>query len=75
MSAVVLLHEGEPHEIDGEPVCPACGSDDTAMWADDGESWAADWWSCEDCDAFGAVVLADDLTRTQNGCEVGTWSR
>lgn len=61
---VVWLHDGDVHEVqtneDGDELCPKCGHDDVATWADDGESDEADWWGCETfsggCGATGAVV-------------------
>lgn len=59
---------------EGDVLCPKCGHDDVAMWADDGEADAADWWKCETfsggCGADGAVVSAATPTRTQNGLPV-----
>lgn len=71
----VLVRRGEVHELrldaDGNVLCPMCGHNDVAMWADDGESDAADWWECETfsggCGTDGAVCLASNVTRTQNG--------
>jgi len=38
-----------------DPACPACGSTDLGMWAEDGESPEADYWHCEDCGKGGDV--------------------
>ena len=75
---VVLVVDGEAHEMkendEGDVLCPACGHDDVAMWADDGEADDADWFHCETfsggCGANGAVCLTSNLTRTLNGVEV-----
>lgn len=74
MSAALIL-DGAVHPITGEDAfCPSCGREIHAMWADDGEAWAADWWACETfdggCGATGAVVDTSDATRTQNGIAV-----
>lgn len=36
--------------------CPACGSEDLQLWAEDGESSDADFWECGSCDVGGDVV-------------------
>jgi len=53
--------------------CPICGCGLTSQWADDGEADLADWFACDEpdgCGATGALVRADDITRTQNGIAV-----
>ena len=79
MTEVLLLEgnqRGTPlrENKKGFIVCPSCGHDDVAMWADDGEADLADWWQCEKfsggCGSTGAVVYAGDTSRTLNGCAV-----
>lgn len=41
---------------DRDEACPVCGSEDLALWAEDGESPRADFYSCEACKASGDVV-------------------
>jgi hypothetical protein len=57
----------------GDLRCPVCGHDDLSLWAEDGEADLADWWDCQKygggCGADGALVQADDPTKTQNGME------
>jgi hypothetical protein len=58
----------------GDVICPCCGHDDVAMWADDGEGDLADWWQCESfsggCNSTGAVTKIDNPRLTQNGLPV-----
>lgn len=62
----ITEHEVKHNDL-GDPLCPACGHDDVATWADDGESDEADYWKCErfsgGCGATGLVVKDSDPLR------------
>lgn len=84
MSDFLMTLDGDPGlppcspvvDADGDLHCPICGRDDLDQWADDGEADLADWWTCNadrgGCGSHGALVLASDPTRTQNGLAVGS---
>lgn len=61
------VHEPVFHEGFVYLVCPKCGNADPGLWADDGESDLADYMDCKVCGLDAALVLRDDVNRTQNG--------
>jgi Zn ribbon nucleic-acid-binding protein len=55
--------------------CPTCRSEDVTSWAENGEDDLADWYECEACGQWGAVLSDSDPRKTQNGFDPFTVER